>query len=165
MSNNNETGNNETNTTAVAEAGTTVSVHYRGSLDDGTEFDNSYDRGEALNFTVGAGQMIRGFDNAVLGMQVGETKTVRVESKDAYGPVNPQAIKDIPRDLFPEDFVFQAGATVHGHDENQRPVAGVIIEEKDNAVTMDFNHPMAGFDLNFEIELVEVTTTSDEDNN
>ena len=151
MSDNN---NNDNNTTSV-EAGYQVSVHYRGTLDDGTEFDNSYDRGETLTFEVGAGQMISGFDNAIVGMQIGEVKEVSLTSAEAYGAVRPEAIKEVAKNLFPEDFLFAEGMTVQGTDENNNPVRGTILSESEESVTMDFNHPMAGHNLNFKIELVD----------
>ena len=138
------------------ENGNTVSVHYRGTLNDGTEFDSSHSRGEPLSFQVGAGQMISGFDAALPGMAVGETKSITLTPDQAYGESNPEAITDVPKTSFPPDFNFQVDAMVQGQNDMGQPVVGTINEVKENDVTIDFNHPMAGKDLNFEIELVSI---------
>ena len=138
------------------ENGNTVSVHYRGTLNDGTEFDSSHGRGEPLSFQVGTGQMISGFDAALPGMAVGETKNIMLTPDQAYGDSNPEAITDVPKTSFPNDFNFQVDAMVQGQNDMGQPVVGTINEVKDEAVTIDFNHPMAGKDLNFEIELVSI---------
>ena len=138
------------------ENGNTVSVHYRGTLNDGTEFDSSHSRGEPLSFQVGSGQMINGFDAALPGMAVGETKSITLTPDQAYGESNPEAITDVPKESFPPDFNFQVDSMVQGQNEQGQPLVGTINEVKDEAVTIDFNHPMAGKDLNFEIELVSI---------
>jgi len=138
------------------ENGNTVSVHYRGTLNDGTEFDSSHGRGEPLSFQVGSGQMISGFDDALPGMAIGETKNITLTPDQAYGESNPEAITDVPKTSFPTDFDFQVDSMVHGQNDMGQPVVGTINEVKDEAVTIDFNHPMAGKDLNFEIELVSI---------
>ena len=140
---------------SVVKNGSTVSVHYRGTFDDGTEFDSSHDRGETLVFEVGAGQMIPGFDVAVVGMTTGETKSVSLTPDQAYGDVNEEAFVDIPKTNFPEGFEYSEGTLVQGNTF-QGPVTGVITEVKDDTVNVNFNHPLAGKDLNFEIELVEI---------
>ena len=138
------------------ENGNTVSVHYRGTLNDGTEFDSSHSRGEPLTFQVGAGQMISGFDAALPGMAVGETKSITLTPDQAYGDTNPEAITDIPKTAFPDGFDFQVDAMIQGQNDMGQPLVGTINEVKENDVTIDFNHPMAGKDLNFEIELVSI---------
>ena len=143
------------------ENGNMVSVHYRGSLTDGTEFDNSYDRGEALTFQVGAGQMITGFDAAVVGMEVGEVKEVTLASSEAYGPHNPEAVRTVSKEVFPDDFDFAVGTTVHGTNREGSPVMGTILNEEKENVILDFNHPMAGHELNFKIELVDINDQTD----
>jgi len=135
--------------------GSNVKVHYRGTLNDGTVFDSSYDRGTAVAFTVGSGQMIPGFDNAVEGMAQGEKKTVNLTADQAYGQRIEEAVRDIPKTSFPDDFAFTNGVPVEG-SVNGNNVRGIIEEVSDDSVKIDFNHPMAGRDLNFEIELVEV---------
>ena len=139
----------------IAKEGRSVKVHYKGTFDDGTVFDSSYDRGETIGFTIGAGEMIPGFDTAVNGMKIGETKKVTLEPEQAYGDHNPEGIQAVPKDSFPEDFDFQAGLVIEGNVEDQ-PVRGVISQIEEEFVVVDFNHPMAGKNLNFDIELVEV---------
>ncbi len=139
----------------IAKEGREVQVHYKGSFDDGTVFDSSYDRGHTIGFTVGAGEMISGFDAAVSGMKVGETKQVTLEPEEAYGNHNPDGVQAVPRESFPEDFQFEEGLVIEGNVQDQ-PVRGIISEIKDEFVVVDFNHPMAGKNLNFDIELVEV---------
>ena len=94
--------------------GHNVKVHYRGTLTDGTEFDNSRVRGQTLDFEVGSGRMIRGFNDAVLGMTPGETKQVTLNPDTAYGEHNPQALQSVPKDAFGEDFNFEVGGMVQG---------------------------------------------------
>ena len=100
--------------------------------------------------------MINGFDAALPGMAVGETKNITLTPDQAYGDSNPEAITDVPKTSFPNDFNFQVDSMVHGQNDMGQPVVGTINEVKDEAVTIDFNHPMAGKDLNFEIELVSI---------
>lgn len=140
--------------------GNTVSVHYKGTLNDGSLFDSSYDRGEPLQFTMGTGQMIPGFEKNIMGMTVGEAKEFTLAPEDAYGSHNPEAIQEVPKQMFPNDFTFQIGEIVQGeHDGN--PLIAKILSEQNETVTLDFNHPMAGQDLTFNIEVVDI----DEENN
>ena len=140
----------------IAENGNTVSVNYKGTLNDGTVFDNSYDRGEPITFEVGSGQMISGFDSAILGMQEGETKSFTVSCADAYGERVEKNVQNIPRQAFPPDFKFVEGATVQGNQPDGRQFLAKIVSQTDEAVMLDFNHPLAGQDLNFEIELMNL---------
>ncbi len=135
--------------------GNSVSVHYRGTLSDGTEFDNSKVRGQALNFQVGSGQMIPGFDRALVGMSVGETRNVHITSQEAYGPRMPDAVQTVPKTAFPDDFEYLVGEVIQGNGP-QGPFLAKIQEERDSEVLLDFNHPLAGEDLDFEIELVSL---------
>tara|TARA_B100000287_G_scaffold417934_1_gene454267 strand:- start:890 stop:1372 length:483 start_codon:yes stop_codon:yes gene_type:complete len=144
-----------------AEKGRMVSVHYKGTFDDGTEFDNSYNRDEPIKFVVGSQQMIAGFDAAVTGMTIGEKKSVRITSDQAYGEVNPGAFTEVPRESFPSDFPLEEGVTVQGTDPEGRPLIGTINKVEDTNVLLNLNHPMAGKDLNFEIELVNVNENED----
>ena len=136
--------------------GDKVSVHYRGTLDDGTEFDNSYDRGETLTFEVGVGQMIKGFDSGVVGMTVGETKTIKITADEAYGQRQPEAVQSIPKTSFPENFQFIIGQQVQGTGPNGENISAILISEEEETATLDFNHPLAGKNLNFSVELVEI---------
>lgn len=136
--------------------GRTVNVHYVGTFDDGTEFDNSRTRGETISFEVGAGQMIKGFDSAVNGMTIGQTKTVTLTPDEAYGQVNPEAFQTVPEEMFENFGTLNIGETVTGVAQNGQQFAARIHSVQENAVTLDFNHPMAGKSLNFEVELVSV---------
>ena len=133
--------------------GQNVSVHYVGTLSDGTEFDNSRTRGETLNFQLGSGQLLPGFNDGVVGMSVGETKTITLTADEAYGQPQEEAIQDVPRAAFSEDFEFEVGGTVQGSGPAGQFIAKVqAVNEQ--VVTLDLNHPLAGKDLTFEVELV-----------
>ena len=138
-----------------AKKGDTVKVHYRGTLKDGTEFDCSHGR-EPLEFTVDAGMMIPGFDKAVEGMTVGEKKTVEIPADEAYGPKNDNMIIDAPRENFPPDMDVQVGMMFALPQPNGQQVPVTVTKVTDQAITLDANHKLAGEDLTFEIELVEV---------
>lgn len=137
--------------------GDSVKVHYVGTLNDGNEFDNSYKRGSTLDFQVGAGQMIKGFDNAVVEMAVGDKKTVNIKPEEAYGDRKEEAIMAVAKENFPPDFVAKEGEMVQGRTEGGQPINALIIEVQDNDIILDMNHPLAGEELNFEIELVEIS--------
>lgn len=137
--------------------GQNVKVHYKGTLADGTEFDNSRIRGQTLNFEIGSGLMISGFNDAVIGMAVGETKTVTLTPDNAYGFRNEQAVQNVPRAAFGEDFEFEIGGTVQGNGP-RGPFLAKIVEVSEEDVLLDMNHPLAGETLNFEIELVSADT-------
>jgi len=137
--------------------GHNVKVHYKGTLPDGTVFDNSYVRGAPLDFEVGSRKLIRGFSDALLGMSKGQTKNVTIPVEMAYGPVNPDAVQPVPRNAFAEEFEFEIGGTVQGNGPGGKFLARIhdIIEEE-QTIVLDMNHPLAGKELNFEIELLEV---------
>ena len=137
------------------ENGSNVKVHYVGTFTDGTEFDNSRTRGKTLDFEVGSPNMIRGFNNGIIGMSLGEIRTINVPSDEAYGPVNPDAFSSVPKTQFSENFVFEVGADVLGNGP-QGTFRATICEVEDDEVMLDFNHPLAGKDLTFEIELVSI---------
>lgn len=138
------------------ENGTKVSLHYRGTFEDGTEFDSSHKRGEPILCEVGSGNLIAGFESALDGMSEGETKSVTLDPEDAYGERNPEAVKTVPRTSFPENFELKEGATVYGtNDMGQEMMAQINSFDQDTA-TLDFNHPMAGKSLNFEISVIEI---------
>ncbi len=132
--------------------GDTVRVHYTGKLDDGTEFDTSRD-GEPLEFKVGAGEVIPGFDDAVRDMEVGETKTIHIEPDDAYGDRRDEMVQDIPREGMRLDTEPHAGMTLLMQlpDGNELPVT--ITKVTDTHVTLDANHPLAGQRLTFDLKL------------
>jgi peptidylprolyl isomerase len=135
--------------------GNTVSVHYKGTLSDGTVFDESKPRGDTLDFTVGSGKMIRGFNDAVVGMATGETKNVTLSAEQAYGPHNPEAIQLVPKHAFGEDFVFELGGMIQGTGPQGTFLAKIQDVQEENVI-LDMNHPLAGQALNFEIELMSV---------
>ena len=137
--------------------GDSVKVHYVGTLNDGNEFDNSYKRGSTLDFQVGGGQMIKGFDEALVEMEVGQKKTVNLKPEEAYGPRREEAITAVAKENFPPDFVAKEGEMVQGRTESGQPINALIIEVQENDVILDMNHPLAGEELNFEIELVEIS--------
>ena len=135
--------------------GFNVKVHYKGTLSDGTEFDNSKLRGKTLDFEVGSSDLIKGFNDAIIGMSTGETKTFSLAADDAYGQVVSEAFQNVPKTQFGEDFVFEVGGAVMGQGP-QGPFRATIHEVQDESVILDFNHPLAGKDLTFEVEVVEV---------
>jgi peptidylprolyl isomerase len=139
----------------VVKAGRNISVHYTGTLDDGTTFDSSRTR-DPISFEVGSGHVIPGFDEGVKGMHAGETKQVKILSEDAYGDRNEAAVITVPHDAFPQDLELQIGMTVQGSgpDGDFPAIVTAIASE---GITIDCNHPLAGQNLNFEIEVVEVS--------
>jgi len=141
---------------STVENGSTVAVHYTGAYTGGEVFDSSYSRARPLEFTVGTGAVIPGFDNAVIGMTTGDKKTVSIPVDEAYGPVNPEAIQAVSKTEFPDDFVAEVGGSVTGQANGQNFMASIVSVE-DETITLDFNHPLAGKELTFNIELVSIT--------
>ena len=140
----------------MSNQGKNVKAHYRGTLDDGTQFDSSYDRGEPIAFTCGAGQMIKGFDAAVLDMQVGEKKTVHIPAADAYGERNDDMILHFPVEQVPNIEQISKGDKLFLQGPGGMPVPVTVLMVDETGVVLDANHELAGKDLNFDIELVEV---------
>ena len=136
--------------------GNKVKAHYEGTLNDGTIFDSSYQRENPITFQAGVGQMIPGFDNAVIGMEIGEKKTVTITSEEAYGPHNPEGIVSVPKENFPADFEPQAETIINGQNENGEPIQALVLEVRENDVILDLNHPLAGEDLTFVIEILDI---------
>ena len=143
-------------TPLVAE-GNFVELHYKGTFSDGTQFDSSYDRNETIKVQVGAGQLIKGFENALIGMKAGQTKSITLSPEEAYGPTNPEAFSTVQRNQFPDGYVFVEGAPCQGATEDGRPIFATIASFTDTDVTLDLNHPLAGKSLNFDIELTTIT--------
>lgn len=139
----------------MSNAGKKVKVHYTGTLDDGTKFDSSIDRGEPLEFVCMAGQMIPGFDKAVESMNVGDTITVHLEPSEAYGERSEEAIQTIPLANIPGAEDLPVGETVFLQGPNGQPFPAKVAAMDDTTVTFDMNHELAGKPLNFEIELLE----------
>ncbi len=135
--------------------GDTVSIHYTGTLGDGSTFDSSAGR-EPLEFTVGAGQIIPGLDQAIPGMAVGDTKKVDVPADQAYGQPDPNARQAVPRAEIPADIPLEPGTQLQMQTPNGQVVPVMVAEVTETEVTLDANHPLAGQDLTFDIELVEI---------
>lgn len=138
-----------------AKAGDTVRIHYKGTLSDGTVFDSSEGR-EPLEFVLGQGQVIPGFDTAVTGMSVGESKTAEIPCNDAYGPVHEEARQAVPRAEIPDHIPLEIGGRLQVQTPQGQAMPVTIVEMTDDTVTLDANHPLAGKDLTFAIELVEI---------
>lgn len=136
--------------------GDTVSIHYTGTLADGETFDSSDGR-EPLEFTVGAGQIIPGLDDAIPGMVVGDKKVVEVPADQAYGQMNPNARQAVPRSEIPADIPVEPGLQLQMQTPDGQVVPVMVVEVSDTEVTLDANHPLAGKDLTFAIELMSIT--------
>lgn len=136
--------------------GKTCRTHYRGTFNDGTQFDSSYDRGEPLEFVCGAGMMIYGFDKAVADMDVGQTVQVHLMPEEAYGPADPNAVFSVPIAELPGAEAVDVGEQVYLQDSYGRHVPVKVTAKDAQTITFDANHEMAGKELNFTIELVEV---------
>jgi FKBP-type peptidyl-prolyl cis-trans isomerase 2 len=140
--------------TAVAE-GSKVKVHYTGTFDDGEIFDSSR-QADPLAFEVGAGEVIPGFEQAVVGMQVGDNKKIRLEEDEAYGPYNEEMIIDADPSQFDEGLDPQVGQQFQTQTQDGTPLLLTVIDKDEEKIKLDANHPMAGKALNFDLEIVEV---------
>lgn len=138
-----------------AKAGDTVKIHYTGKLSDGTQFDSSAGR-DPLEFALGSGQVIPGFDKAVDGMSVGESKSVTIAPDDAYGQKHEQLVQDVPKSALPDDMEPQVGMQLQSQSPDGQTIPLVVTAVGDDTITVDGNHPLAGHELNFEIELVAI---------
>lgn len=139
----------------TAQVGNRVRVHYTGRLDDGEVFDSS-EGGTPLSFTIGNGQVIPGFENGVIGMTQGDTKTVHIPCVDAYGERQDGGIMEVPRGEFPPDMALEVGSSVQGQQSSGQTVTFAIVAVTDEMVTLDANHPLAGKDLTFDLTLVSI---------
>lgn len=140
---------------AQVKSGDKVKVHYHGKLVTGETFDSSAGR-DPLEFEVGSGMVIKGFDDGVTGMNVGEKKTIHIPFLEAYGPRNPEMVIDMPKDRFPADMEIEVGMPLMMSDQQGHQMQVTITEIKENSVMLDANHPLAGQDLIFDLELVEI---------
>jgi len=136
-------------------AGDTVKVHYHGRLTNGETFDSSEGRAP-LEFEVGSGMVIRGFDDGVMGMTIGQKKTIEIPVDDAYGPKDPEAIIEFPISNFPPGMTPEVGMQLAMSDQNGRQIPVTIVDVKPDIVVLDANHQLAGQDLIFDLELVEI---------
>ena len=139
----------------MADDGNTVKVHYTGTLEDGTIFDSSVDR-EPLEFVLGAGTMIPGFEDAVRGMQVDQSKTVTIPTQEAYGAYRDDMVLVIERSQLPEGLNPEVGQKLQMQQPDGGPVVVVVTDVTETTLTLDANHPLAGKDLTFELKLVEI---------
>jgi peptidylprolyl isomerase len=142
-----------------AKAGDTVKIHYTGTLDDGTQFDSSSGR-EPLQFTLGSGQVIPGFEKAVEGMAVGDSKKVNIPPEQAYGPRHEQMIQEVPKTALPDDLEPAEGMALQAQGQDGRVVNLTVTAVQDDSITVDGNHPLAGQALNFDIELVDIARSA-----
>ena len=140
---------------AQAKKGDKVLVHYTGTYDDGTVFDSSVERGP-LEVTIGTGMVIPGFDRALVDMEPGQKKTVNIPVDEAYGPRAEELIAEIKREQIPADIPLEIGQQLQLSLADGGEAIVLIVDLTDTTVTLDANHPMAGLDLNFELELVEI---------
>ena len=138
-----------------AKSGDTVHIHYTGTLDDGTTFDSSAGR-DPLSFELGSGQVIAGFDKAVDGMAVGDSKSVRIEPEDAYGERHEQAVQQVPMSALPEEIKPEVGMQLQSQSPDGQIMQLTVTEVADDSITVDANHPLAGQALTFDIELVKI---------
>ena len=145
----------KTNNMQQVKSGDKIKVHYHGRLTSGETFDSSEGR-DPLEFEVGSGMVIPGFDNGVTGMMVGEKKTINIPFMDAYGPRNPEMVIEMPKDRFPQDMEIEAGMPLVMSDGQGQRFQVTVTEIKETSVMLDANHPLAGQDLVFDLELVEI---------
>jgi peptidylprolyl isomerase len=140
----------------VAENGNTVKVHYTGKLKDGTVFDSSLQRNEPLEFTLGQGNMIAGFEQAVTGMKVGDTKVADIPVDQAYGQKRDDMVLEVPKNDVPENINPEVGQRLAVQQKDGQSIPVTVTNITDSSITLDANHPLAGKDLVFEIELLDV---------
>lgn len=142
----------------TVQEGDTITVEYEGRLEDGTIFDSSENHEEPLQFTVGEGKIIKGFDQAVIGMKVGEEKEVTVPPEQAYGQHNPELIRDLPRNVFPEDQEVKPGMVFMMALPDGRQIPVRIANVGEEKVTVDLNSPLAGKTLTFTIKILNIAS-------
>lgn len=140
---------------STAKQGDTVQVHYKGTLQDGTVFDTSEGR-DPLSFTIGSGEVIEGFEKAVDGMEVGETKMTRLDVEEAYGERNDELELEVPREQLPDELDVEVGTPLQLQQPDGRAVPVTVTALDEQNVTLDANHPLAGQPLEFELTLVDI---------
>jgi FKBP-type peptidyl-prolyl cis-trans isomerase 2 len=143
------------NKVTQAKNGDTVKIHYTGKLEDGTTFDSSADR-DPLEFTLGKGEIIPGFEQAVVGMEPGESKSVDIPAEKAYGPHQKELVTEIDREKVPPNIDLEAGRQLQLQSPDGRKQVVMVTEVTESSVTLDANHPLAGKDLSFDIKLMEI---------
>jgi len=143
----------------TAKTGDRVKIEYTGTLDDGTIFDSNVDQGSLLEFEVGGGQVIKGFDDAILGMQEGEEKQFSISPADAYGEHDPTLIQKVPKEVFPPDAELAPGLLFEAGLPTGEKVPATITSIEEGIVSVDLNHPLAGKRLNFKIKLSAIKSS------
>lgn len=141
---------------STAKTGDTVSVHYTGTLKDGSQFDSSRG-GDPLEFTIGSGSIIAGFNDAVAGMSVGECKTITIPAEEAYGSRNPEMVQEVPRSAIPDDIELEEGMILNATGPDGQTLHFKVTGFDDEKVTVDGNHPLADEDLTFDLELMDIS--------
>jgi FKBP-type peptidyl-prolyl cis-trans isomerase 2 len=148
-------------------AGDTVNIHFRGTLNDGEQFDSSYDRGQPVPVKVGVGALIKGFDDAIVGMEIGEKKSIHLTPEEAYGYRDDSATLEMPKDKFPEELLSQLNegdiVPLSSRMNPDQSFPATTKEVRDSTIIFDMNHPMAGKELNFDIEVVSIKDGSGTD--
>ena len=139
------------------EKGNKVKVEYEGKFEDGTVFDSSENHGQPLEFEAGAGMVVPGFDAAVLGMEKDEEKEFKIEPRDAYGELNPEAFRKVPREQLPADAEIKPGMMLGVQMPNGQQMPVKVAEVSDTEITLDLNHPLAGKTLNFKIKIIDIS--------
>ena len=140
----------------IVKENSSVTVHYVGTLENGDEFDNSYKKGTPLSFTIGEGKVLKGFESPLVGKEVGDRVEVSLTAKDAYGEFNENAISEIPKDTIPSSVEIIKDGFIKGKTQSGHDVIAKVLEIKENSYILDLNHPLAGKDLKFDIEILEV---------
>ncbi len=138
--------------------GDKVKVEYEGSLEDGSVFDSSDKHGEPLEFQAGEGQMIKGFDDAVIGMEEGEEKNITLQPKDAYGDKNPQMVQEVPKEKLPQGAEIKAGMMLGMMLPNGVQLPAKVVSVSEKGATLDLNHPLAGKVLKFRLKVVSISS-------
>jgi len=138
-----------------AKHGDTVKVHYTGKLEDGTVFDSSI-KHDPLQFTISEGKLIQGFEQAVVGMNPGESKTTKVPADKAYGPHREEMVLEVDRKEFPEHLKPKVGEQLQVRHAEGQTIVVMVTDVSESSVTLDANHPLAGKDLTFDIQLIEI---------
>ncbi len=134
----------------------TVKVHYTGKLDDGQVFDSSVERGEPIKFTIGKGEFIPGFEKGIIDMKVNEKKTINIPKEEAYGAINEELVQEVPKNQLPEDIKPEVGMGLVSKTQSGQDINLVVKDVKEDSIVVDGNHPLAGKDLTFELEVVEI---------
>lgn len=134
----------------------TVKVHYTGKLEDGQVFDSSVERGEPMKFTMGQGQLIPGFEKGIVNMKVNEKKTINIPKEEAYGEIREELVQEVPKSQLPEDIKPEVGMGLTSQTQTGEEINLVVKDVKEDTILVDGNHPLAGKNLTFELEVVEI---------